>query len=184
MTSKKSTKEHWEKFWKDKNKIEEVYSNEDRIYFNLIKVTDIKEKKILEVGAGSGRDSFRLAQKRATIYVLDYSPQALCIVKSLNHRYNLSVYLIQGDAFQIPIPDERLDIVFHQGLMEHFKDPVPLLKKHSRVLKPGGYLLVDVPQRYHVYTIIKHILISVIISLFVENFVYRIIIYSNLSIEG
>jgi len=159
MTAKQSTKAHWEKFWKEKEQIEEVYSNDDRIYLNLIKVTEIKNKKILEVGAGSGRDSFQLAYKNATVYVLDYSSQALRIVKNLNDQNDIHVYLIQGDAFQIPIPDESLDIIFHQGLMEHFKDPLSLLREQVRVLKPGGFLLVDVPQRYHIYTIIKHILI-------------------------
>jgi len=159
MAAKKSTIDHWERFWKDKKEIAEVYSNDYRIYLNLTKATEIKNKKILEVGAGSGRDSFQLAQGDATVYVLDYSPQALQIVTNLNAQNKVSVHLVQGDAFQIPMPDDTLDIVFHQGLMEHFKDPLPLLKEHFRVLKPGGLLLVDVPQRYHVYTVIKHILI-------------------------
>ena len=159
MAKKKSTVDHWEKFWKDKEQIEEVYSNDDRIYLNLAKVTDLKFKKTLEVGAGSARDSFQLAEELAMVYVLDYSPQALRIVKNLNDQSKIGVYLIQGDAFQIPIPDETLDIVFHQGLMEHFKDPMPLLQEQFRILKPGGLLLVDVPQRYHFYTIFKHILI-------------------------
>jgi len=159
MKEKISTKENWENFWRDQENIHEVYSNEDRIYLNLIKVADINGKKILEVGAGSGRDSFRLAQEMGMVYVLDYSPQALKIVKNLNTENASRVYLIQGDAFQIPIPDASMDIVFHQGLMEHFKDPMPLLKEHFRILKPGGFLLVDVPQKYHVYTVIKQILI-------------------------
>lgn len=159
MANKRSTIAHWEKFWKDKEQIEQVYSNDDRIYLNLTQVTGIQNKKILEVGAGSGRDSFQLAQENGIVYVLDYSPQALRIVKNLNEQNEVSVYLVQGDAFQIPIPDDTLDIVFHQGLMEHFKAPLSLLKEHFRVLKPGGLLLVDVPQRYHIYTIIKHILI-------------------------
>lgn len=159
MSKKDSTIDHWEKFWKQREQIEQVYSNDNRIYLNLTQVTALKNKKILEVGAGSGRDSFQLAHENAMVFVLDYSPQALQIVKKLNQQSQSGVYLIQGDAVQIPIADEKLDIVFHQGLMEHFKNPLPLLKEQFRVLKPGGLILVDVPQRYHVYTIIKHILI-------------------------
>ena len=107
MSKKKSTIDHWEKFWKNKEQIEDVYSNDDRIYLNLIKVTEIENEKILEVGAGSGRDSFQLARDNGTVYVLDYSPQALRIVKNLNEQNEESVYLVQGDAFQIPIPDDQ-----------------------------------------------------------------------------
>lgn len=159
MAAKKSTKAHWEKFWKEKEQIDEVYSNDDRIYLNLSKVTDIKNKVVLEVGAGSGRDSFHLVEEQAKVYVLDYSPQALGILKKLNEQHENSVYLIQADAFKIPVPDETFDIVFHQGLMEHFRDPLPLIAEHYRVLKKGGLLLVDVPQKYHIYTAIKHVLI-------------------------
>jgi len=159
MKEKASTKENWENYWKDREDIHDVYSNEDRIFLNLVQVSNIQGKKILEVGAGSGRDSFRLAREMGIVYVLDYSPQALKIVQNLNAKNNPGVHLIQGDAFQIPLPDASLDIVFHQGLMEHFKDPMPLLKEHFRVLKPGGFLLVDVPQKFHIYTVIKQILI-------------------------
>lgn len=159
MKEKASTKENWENFWKDREAIQEVYSNEDRIYLNLIKVSNVDGKKILEVGAGSGRDSFRLAQENGVVFVLDYSPQALKIVSNLNLKNDSRVFLIQGDACHIPMPDASMDIVFHQGLMEHFKDPMPLLKEHFRILKPGGFLLVDVPQKYHIYTLIKQVLI-------------------------
>ncbi|MDZ7332836.1 MAG: methyltransferase domain-containing protein [candidate division KSB1 bacterium] len=159
MAQKRSTLDHWEKFWQDKQQIEQVYSNEDRIYQNLNRVTGFDGKKILEVGAGSGRDSFQLARKNAIVYVLDYSPRALEIIKKLDEQQGVSLILIQSDALHLPFANETLDIVFHQGLMEHFAEPGPLLSEQFRVLKPGGLLLVDVPQRYHIYTLIKHVLI-------------------------
>jgi len=50
--------------------------------------------------------------------------------------------------------------VFHQGLLEHFRDPMPLLRENVRSLKKDGILLVDVPQRWHLYTAVKHALIA------------------------
>lgn len=154
-----STKDHWEKFWEEKQEIDQVYSNDERIYFNLKKVSTFSGKKILEVGAGSGRDSFQLAHDEANVFVLDYSPKALGIIKNLNNQNQVQVNCIQADAFNMPLPDESFDIVFHQGLLEHFKDPLPILKENYRILKQGGFILVDVPQRFHIYTMIKHVLI-------------------------
>ena len=65
-----------------------------------------------------------------------------------------------GDAFALPFADGTFDVVFHQGLLEHFRNPDDLIAENARVLKPGGYLLVDVPQRWHYYTVIKHLLIA------------------------
>ncbi len=156
---KQSTRDHWEKFWDEKKEIDEVYSNEGRIFNHLKATTSLEGKKILEVGAGSGRDSFELAQENAQVYLLDYSPNAFSIIREINKKSDIEVHCIQADAFQTPVPDESFDIVFHQGLLEHFKDPFPLLEENYRILKPGGFVLVDVPQRYHIYTVIKHILI-------------------------
>lgn len=158
---KTSTKDHWEKFWDEKKEINQVYSTGDRIFSNLKSLAEFKGKKILEVGAGSGRDSFRLAHEKAQVFVLDYSPKALDIINKLNDKNEVLVNCLQADALNMPIPDESFDIVFHQGLLEHFRYPLPLLQENYRILKPGGLLLVDVPQRYHIYTAIKHFLILI-----------------------
>jgi len=44
--------------------------------------------------------------------------------------------------------------------MEHFRDPRPLLAENFRATAPGGWCLVDVPQRFHPYTAAKHAMIA------------------------
>jgi len=76
-------------------------------------------------------------------------------------RAGQRVHLVRADALRMPFRDRDIDVVFHQGLLEHFRDPLPLLRENVRVLAPGGILLVDVPQRFHLYTVLKHALIAV-----------------------
>jgi ubiquinone/menaquinone biosynthesis C-methylase UbiE len=158
---RRSTRENWENFWKVKGNADEVYSNSDRVLRNLSAVTNLKGKRVLEVGAGTGRDSFNLVAKGAEVFLLDYAEQSLKIIKELSSGYS-DVHIVGGDAFTLPFPDNVFDVVFHQGLLEHFRRPAAerLLKENVRVLKKGGILLVDVPQRYHLYTIFKHGLIA------------------------
>ncbi|MBN1154211.1 class I SAM-dependent methyltransferase [candidate division KSB1 bacterium] len=156
-----STKKNWDNFWDRKQNVAEVYSNEDRIIRNLKKNIDLSGKRILEVGAGTARDSFNLSCEGATVYVLDYSQPALDIVQKLNDQTDCQVLPLLADTFHIPARNESFDIVYHQGLLEHFRDPVELLNENIRVLKTDGYLLIDVPQRYHYYTLIKHFLIAI-----------------------
>jgi ubiquinone/menaquinone biosynthesis C-methylase UbiE len=101
-----------------------------------------------------------LAQAGAHVTVLDYADNSLHIIQNVFQASPDSVALIKGDAFELPIKSETFDIVFHQGLLEHFTDPQPILEENYRVLKSGGLLLVDVPQKYHIYTAIKHLLIA------------------------
>jgi len=155
-----STLEDWERFW-DRNKhVEEIYPASESIIENLAAVTDVNGKKILEVGAGTGRDSIKLSSMGADVTVLDYSGNALYKAGEVIESTASSVHLIRGDGTCMPFEDASFDIIFHQGLMEHFRDPLPLFKENMRVLKKNGLLLVDVPQKYHIYTVIKHILIA------------------------
>jgi len=160
---KESHRSNWDKFWVDKKEFKEVYSNSDRVVRNLMKVMDVKGKRILEVGAGTGRDSLPLIERGAEIYQLDYSEPALHIMKRIADENRLDVKILGGDTFCLPFRDGTFDVVFHQGLLEHFRptQAEALLKENIRVLKKGGLLLVDVPQRYHIYTVIKHALIAV-----------------------
>lgn len=160
---RESTRKNWETFWEEKQNMEEVYSNGERILRNLSQVIDLKGKRVLEIGAGTGRDSFPLARVGADVTQLDYSEESLKILRRLAEEQGYKTTIIGGDAFAMPFADESFDIVFHQGLLEHFRSAQAekLLRENIRVLKPGGLLLVDVPQRYHIYTLVKHFLIAI-----------------------
>jgi SAM-dependent methyltransferase len=60
----------------------------------------------------------------------------------------------------MPFRDGSFDVVFHQGLLEHFRDAQPIVTENARVLRPGGTLVADVPQRYHAWTALKKVLIA------------------------
>jgi ubiquinone/menaquinone biosynthesis C-methylase UbiE len=108
------------------------------------------------VGTGTGRDSLKMIQRRGDVYLLDYSWESLRL--ALSSMKQDRGKLVMADARHCPFESEVFDIVFHQGLLEHFDSPYVLLRENYRVLKRGGLLVVDVPQTFHIYTILKHIL--------------------------
>jgi SAM-dependent methyltransferase len=88
--------------------------------------------------------------------LLDISWEALRLSRGVSSLPRF----VRGDALAAPFADGTFDLVYHQGLLEHFRSPAPLLRENYRLLKPGGFLLVDVPQRYHFYTLMKHALMA------------------------
>ncbi len=151
-----SEKHHWDQFWADGRNLDDVYANDDRILRHITPRLDLAGKRVLEVGAGTGRDAAAMAHLGAEVWTLDYSSESLSL---MNTNLREPVNIVCGDALQLPLADDSFDFVFHQGLLEHFRNPQVLLAENFRVLKPGGHMLVDVPQRFHYYTLAKHILI-------------------------
>jgi ubiquinone/menaquinone biosynthesis C-methylase UbiE len=156
-----STQAHWTRFWRERSDVDAVYPTDGRVVEQIMSQGPVRGALALEVGAGSGRDSVALASEGATVVVLDYSAASLEVARSVAERNGQRALLVRADALRLPFRDETFDLVFHQGLLEHFRDPMPLLSENVRSLKSGGVLLVDVPQRFHLYTLLKHALIAV-----------------------
>ncbi len=150
---KPSETKYWDQFWSSSRNLQDVYSTDGRVIENLQKHVNFAGLKVLEVGAGTGRDSVLIASRGAKVYALDNSQEALNLMRTSLEK---SIDIVCGDALDLPFADESFDIVFHQGLLEHFKHPSKLLDENRRVLRKGGILLVDVPQRFHYYTLLKH----------------------------
>ncbi len=148
--------EVWDRFWGGRE-VSEIYPAVTDLLYEIRRVLpDPAGKRILEVGAGTGREGHALARNGGTVVLLDISREALFLSRSISRE----PAFLRANALQTPFPDNTFDLVYHQGLLEHFADPLPLLRENFRILKPGGILLVDVPQKYHVYTLLKHALMA------------------------
>ncbi len=155
-----STPAHWDRYWKEHTQVEETYSNDERILSQVAHLS-LGGARVLEVGAGSGRDSIEMGHRGARIFLLDYVMSSFEVIRAQAEAARVPVSCVCADGERMPFREEAFDLVFHQGLLEHFRDPMPLLRENFRVTRRGGHCLIDVPQRYHIYTIAKHCMIAV-----------------------
>lgn len=115
--------------------------------------------RTLEIGCGTAMDSILLAQRRPGLHAVasDYSPPALEVARVFASSVGVAIEVAQADVTAMPFADGGFDLVFSQGVMEHFPDPLPGMREQARVTKSGGYVVVDVPQTFQLYTIAKQI---------------------------
>ena len=155
VTRRASTLDHWESYWKGHADLDRTYSTGGRLAREVMADGPVDGRRVLEVGAGSGRDALALSRAGARTFVLDYSPASLALVQRQAREQGVAISLVRADALAMPFRDGSFELVFHQGLLEHFRDPMPLLRENARIAARGGRVIVDVPQTFHLYTVMK-----------------------------
>ena len=99
------------------------------------------ESRVLEIGCGDGRNSPPLKGRVAYSAGIDPDERVLS-------NPNLDAAVV-GDASVLDWPDQSFDLVFHRMVAEHLPDPVAAMRETARVLKPGGVLLFETPNRWY-----------------------------------
>lgn len=99
---------------------------------------DIAGKKVLDVGAGTGRFTFMLREQRAEVTALDVSEKMLEEIG----RKNKHIQTIVGDAENLPFKDGEFDVVTAAFLIVHLKNPTRFFDEVYRALKSDGLFLV------------------------------------------
>jgi SAM-dependent methyltransferase len=115
---------------------------------HLLKRLGDKKGLLLEVGCGAAHLSARLAASGFLTICLDSSKAALELAKETYRGQGQSWRLgTTADAYHLPYRDDVFDGVLSTGLLEHFQNPVPLIREMVRVLKPGGFVYADILPR-------------------------------------
>lgn len=53
---------------------------------------------------------------------------------------------VKLDVHDMPFPDNSFDITFCNHVMEHVKDDIKAMSEVYRVLKPGGFAIIQIPE--------------------------------------
>ncbi len=106
-------------------------------------------KRILEVGCGTGLILQRVVQFASKAQGIDLSEGMLAKAK----ERGLDVQ--QADATNLPFEDETFDVVYSFKVLAHLENWDKAIEEMMRVLKPDGFLIVDVYNKKSVRYLLK-----------------------------
>lgn len=113
------------------SKIEEIlFKNRNKIVGN-----------ILDLGCGEQNYKATLLETGSTYFGIDWG----------NSFHNIQVDLVADLNEIIPLKDNFADTIISISVLEHLKEPILFISETHRLLKPEGYILLQVPFQWHIH---------------------------------
>lgn len=146
------------------NEVEELYNNlgghEDK--FNELplrelfarRALNLLDKKqsghLLEVGCSSGIFVNEASRRGFIASGIDVSRSAVAEAQQKFPQCEFTAGLLADQHYA----DRSFDVIAYIHCLEHIPDPLTELREVKRVLKPGGYILIEVPRFFSLWRIL------------------------------
>lgn len=133
--------------------METMGNYDDYLLWNVILPQFLQNRagqSVVEIGSAPGEFLVALHRRFGLVpYGIEYSPAGA----DLNRRAFATSGLDPGHVIEADFlaPETHIpyrgffDIVISRGFIEHFTDPADVVAKHFSMLKPGGLLIVGIP---------------------------------------
>jgi len=104
---------------------------------------------VLEVGCGTGQLSNFLGIACRRVVGTDLCLNSLRLADNFRREHNLPrVRFVQANLFRSPFADGRFDVVLCNGVLHHTSDPFGGFQGLTRLLRPGGYMVIGLYNTY------------------------------------
>lgn len=135
--------------WESKYK-QSSFASRERLIVSCLENFDLAGQKWLDAGCGTGRFSRWLAGKGCQVCGVDASPSMLAAARDAASAAGFEdnpKFQLVDTVERLPFDNETFDGILCSSVIEYVDDPRRCLADLSRLLKPGGLLLLTAPNR-------------------------------------
>lgn len=114
--------------------------------FNFLLNRINSSDNVLDMGCGTGRFTIPIAQKARKTTGLDISAAMLAKADEKSQKLSLNIDFQEGDMANMPFEDSSFDVITSMLALMHIplENRQQVFVEASRVLKPGGRMIVSV----------------------------------------
>jgi len=149
--SSRTDKAFWDAYWDSVELPLEVRKSSSLLVGAITDVFDrflanVPPQSVLEVGGAPGQYAAYVHRRLGhSITIFDNSRVGCVKARENFNLLRIPAKVVFGDMFSPPPELSRFDFVYSLGLIEHFNDVASAVRAHARLVKPGGLLLLGVP---------------------------------------
>ena len=109
-----------------------------------------RDKHVLDVGCATGYTGYHLQQQGCTVYGIEYDPErAEIAAERLEKVLVCDLDHATSEDLVAQFGAESFDVMNFGDVLEHLRDPVTTLRNMKPLLRPGGYVVISVPNIAH-----------------------------------
>jgi 2-polyprenyl-3-methyl-5-hydroxy-6-metoxy-1,4-benzoquinol methylase len=125
------------------SKVDDPYSSHSVI---LARVGDGMGKRLLDVGSAQGVLAQRFTERGFEVTCIEGSPELAALGRDKCHE------MIVADLDK-PLPklSGQFDVIVYGDILEHLRNPMEVFAGFNRSLRPGGEVIVSVPNVAHLW---------------------------------
>jgi ubiquinone/menaquinone biosynthesis C-methylase UbiE/uncharacterized protein YbaR (Trm112 family) len=114
-------------------------------------------KVVVDVGCSWGRWTIAAARVGFLPIGLDVHIDALAAAKRVSRQLDAKACYVCGDVEVLPFRSGSVDVVFSYSVLQHIdrRKVIRFFQEVSRVLKPGGLCLVQLPNTFGLYSLVR-----------------------------
>ena len=135
----------YSEFWKGRD----YEDRSDKIAIaRLFRAIPVTRNKLIDIGAGRGRLVPLYEAAWREFVLLDSSQRQIDEARN-NIADPKKATLFVGTAEAIQFPDATFDTALCTRVFHYLPDPTKVVREMARILKPDGYLVLEIPNKLH-----------------------------------
>jgi ubiquinone/menaquinone biosynthesis C-methylase UbiE len=148
----KEAHDYTEEFYEKRNSYPTLIYRQNYILKMIREIKLPKASKILDIGCGPGELLLELKNEFEFMVGVDIAQEMINIAygKLENISTKNKILFEVGDIENLRFDDHSFDVIICSGVIEYLKDDEAWLKEIIRTLKPGGYLIINVTNKYSI----------------------------------